>query len=95
MKTNKKNRKIGILKIAFMMLMLIGLSIPMQAQIFMVDEDAYSNRQPESDVNAVIPYHFVEIDQENSYAPLGEGFALLVAMGGVYALAKRRKAKAK
>ena len=95
MKTNKKNRKIGILKIAFMMLMLIGLAIPTQAQIFMVDEDACNNRQSESDINAVIPYHFVEIDQENSYAPLGEGLALLVAMGGAYALAKRRKPKAK
>ena len=91
----EKHRKTEILKKVSVLLMLIGLAIPMQAQIFMVDEDAYNNRQSESDVNAVIPYHFVEIDQENSYAPLGEGFALLVAMGGVYALAKRRKAKAK
>ena len=91
MKTNKKNRKIGILKIAFMMLMLIGLAIPTQAQVFMVDEDAYNNRQSESDINAVVPYHFVEIDQENNYAPLGDGLALLIGLGSAYALAKRKK----
>ena len=91
----EKHRKTEILKKVSVLLMLIGLAIPTQAQVFMVDEDAYNNRQSESDINAVIPYHFVEIDQENSYAPLGEGLALLVAMGGAYALAKRRKAKAK
>lgn len=87
----EKHRKTEILKKVSVLLMLIGLAVPVQAQIFMVDEDACNNRQPESDVNAVIPYHFVEIDQENNYAPLGDGLALLIGLGSAYALAKRMK----
>lgn len=77
------------------MLMLIGLAIPLHAQVFLVDEDEFNNRQLESDIDAVIPYHFIEIDQENSYAPLGEGVALFVGMGCAYVLAKRQKSEAK
>ncbi|MCQ2321184.1 MAG: hypothetical protein MJZ91_07635 [Bacteroidales bacterium] len=87
----EKHRKTEILKKVSVLLMLIGLAIPTQAQVFMVDEDAYNNRQSESDINAVVPYHFVEIDQENNYAPLGDGLALLIGLGSAYALAKRKK----
>lgn len=87
----EKHRKTEILKKVSVLLMLIGLAIPTQAQVFMVDEDVYNNRQSESDINAVVPYHFVEIDQENNYAPLGDGLALLIGLGSAYALAKRKK----
>lgn len=79
-------------KIFAILVMLLALAGPAQAQIFMVDFDTEENLRLE-DIDPslwpFIPGHDAEWDQ--GYAPVGSGAALLIGFGAAYLLAKRKK----
>ena len=75
--------------ITTLILLLAGAA---QAQVFTMTEE--ENDRAEGDMDAVlgrIPYHGVDYDQANDFAPVGEGMLLLTALGGCYLLGKRKK----
>ena len=75
--------------ITTLILLLAGAA---QAQVFTMTEE--ENDRAAGDMDAVlgrIPYHGVDYDQANDFAPVGEGMLLLTALGGCYLLGKRKK----
>ena len=82
-----KKRKYII--IAALLLLLAGTA---HAQVFMTnDDDNLRVEEGDMDVFGRIPYHGVDYDQANDYAPVGEGILLLSTLGGAYLLGKRKK----
>ncbi len=69
--------------------LLLTLAGPMRAQVFMLDGDE-NYREPEDPaVFADLPENFgLGVDW---YAPMGDGLALLAALGGAYFLKKKKK----
>lgn len=82
------NRRKHIIIVA--LLLLLASAAP--AQVFTTDEDV-NLRETAGDMDVLgrIPYHSVDYDQANAYAPAGEGIMLLTALGGAYLLGKRKK----
>lgn len=89
-----KNRtmKMPLVLIASMLL----LSMPLRSQVFMTHEDLEKDRsQKWEDAGLVVPIHERDFaDEEEDYAPLGSGIALLAALGGAYLLGKKCKEEA-
>lgn len=61
------------------------------AQVFTTDEEVNNRAAGDMEVLGRIPYHSVDYDQANDFAPVGEGILLLTALGGCYLLGKRKK----
>ena len=82
-------KKRNYITIAALLLLLAGTA---HAQVFTTDEDI-NLRETAGDMDVLgrIPYHSVDYDQANAYAPVGEGIMLLTALGGAYLLGKRKK----
>ena len=91
MRTNCK-RPLEMRKRLLAILMVTFLSVvPATAQIFL-DDESLTNRCGEIDeMGNIVPFHEVERDQANQFAPIGGGVFLLTALGGAYLLNKRRK----
>lgn len=91
MRTNSK-RPNEMKKRVFAILMVTFLSvIPATAQIFL-DDESLTNRCGEMDESGnIVPFHEVEWDQANQFAPTGSGILLLTVLGGAYLLGKNRK----
>ena len=72
------------------------LSMPLRSQVFMTHEDLEKDRsQKWEDAGLVVPIHERDFaDEEEDYAPLGSGIALLAALGGAYLLGKKCKEEA-
>ena len=71
--------------------LLLVLTNPTQAQVFLMDEDAGGNiRIPESEFTVPVPYQGTDLDE---YLPLGDGVLLLTALGGAYLLRKGKKSE--
>jgi hypothetical protein len=72
--------------------LLLTLALPMRAQVFTMEDDVDNPRVPgDLEEFGRIPYHNVDYDQANEFAPLGEGLLLLTALGGAYLLRKRKQ----
>lgn len=72
------------------LLLLLASTAP--AQVFMTeDDDNLRVEEGDMDVFGRIPYHGVDYDQANDYAPVGDGILLLGVLGGAYLLGKRKK----
>lgn len=72
--------------------LLLLIASAAQAQVFTTDDEL--NNRAGGDMDEVlgrIPYHGVDYDQANAFAPVGEGILLLTALGGCYLLGKKRK----
>ena len=84
--------KMPLVLIASMLL----LSMPLRSQVFMTHEDLEKDRsQKWEDAGLVVPIHERDFaDEEEDYAPLGSGIALLAALGGAYLLGKKCKEEA-
>ncbi len=70
-------------------LLLMAMASTSQAQVFMMDGDE-NYREPED------PQVFINLPQGYGlgvdwYTPVGDGIAVLAALGGAYLLGKRRK----
>lgn len=91
MRTNSK-RPNEMKKRVFAILMMTMLSVvPATAQIFL-DDESLTNRCGEMDeMGNIVPFHEVEWDQAEAFAPIGSGVLLLTVLGGAYLLGKRRK----
>ena len=75
--------------IAFAALMLC--MAPANAQIFILTDEEFANLNRTGKPNSIIvPTQGSDLDQ-TLYAPLGNGIALLAALGGAYLAGKRRK----
>lgn len=73
--------------------LLLVMTSPVQAQVFIMDEDVDGNiRLSESEFTVPVPYQGTDWDE---YLPLGDGVLLLTALGGAYLLRKRKDEKAK
>lgn len=74
------------------LLLLLASTAP--AQVFMTeDDDNLRVEEGDMDVFGRIPYHGVDYDQANDYAPVGEGIMLLTVLGGAYLLGRNRRNK--
>lgn len=74
------------------LLLLLASTAP--AQVFMTeDDDNLRVEEGDMDVFGRIPYHGVDYDQANAYAPVGEGIMLLTVLGGAYLLGRNRRNK--
>lgn len=74
------------------LLLLLASTAP--AQVFMTeDDDNLRVEEGDMDVFGRIPYHGVDYDQANAYAPVGEGIILLTVLGGAYLLGRNRRNK--
>ena len=74
------------------LLLLLASTAP--AQVFMTeDDDNLRVEAGDMDVFGRIPYHGVDYDQANDYAPVGEGIMLLTVLGGAYLLGRNRRNK--
>lgn len=72
------------------LLLLLASTAP--AQVFMTeDDDNLRVEEGDMDVFGRIPYHGVDYDQANAYAPVGEGMLVMTALGAVYLMKKRKK----
>ena len=80
-------KKIHITLLALFLL----LATAANAQVFTMAEEENNRAEGDMDVLGRIPYHGVDYDQANAFAPLGEGILLLTALGGCYLLGKRKK----
>lgn len=70
---------------------LLALSIPVKAQIFLMDDDMeHSMRVSYSQYDVPVPYQGGDSDQY-IYVPLSSGMTLLAGMGAAYLLRKKRK----
>lgn len=70
---------------------LLALSIPVKAQIFLLeDEHEHSQRVNHTEFNVPIPYQGDDSDQY-LYVPLGSGWLLLAGLGSAYLMGKKRK----
>ena len=79
-------------KIFAILVMLLALAGPTQAQVFMVDFDNGENIRLEDIDPELWPFilgHDAEWDQ--GYAPVSGGTALLIGFGAAYMLAKKKK----
>lgn len=87
-----KNRMENMMKRFITILgLLFILTNPVQAQVFIMDEDFEGNiRVSESEFVVPVPYQGGDLDE---YLPLGDGVLLLTALGGAYLLRKRKKSK--
>lgn len=80
-----KKRVFAILTMTFLMV------VPATAQIFL-DDESLTNRMGEMDeLGNIVPFHGVEWDQANQFAPIGGGVLLLTVLGGAYLLGKSHK----
>ena len=80
---NMRNRFIAIISL------LLFITAPMQAQVFIMDEDQGGNiRMGESEFVVPAPYQGTDFDE---YLPLDGGWLLLAGLGGAYLLKKRKK----
>ena len=71
--------------------LLLVMMCPVQAQVFIMDEDMDGNiRVGESEFVVPVPYQGTDWDE---YLPIGDGVLLLTALGGAYLLRKRKKSK--
>lgn len=71
--------------------LLLVMMCPVQAQVFIMDEDMEGNiRVGESEFVVPVPYQGTDWDE---YLPIGDGVLLLTALGGAYLLRKRKKSK--
>lgn len=64
---------------------------PATAQVFIMEEESNSNRDPE-EINGFygnVIYHGLSADQPN-WVPLGSGAMLLATLGGAYLIAKKK-----
>ncbi len=93
MRTNCK-RPNEMKKRVFAILMVAMLSVaPVTAQIFL-DDESLTNRCGEMDeLGNIVPFHGVEWDQAEGFAPTGSGILLLTVLGGAYLLGKGRKSE--
>ena len=74
------------------LLLLLASTAP--AQVFMTeDDDNLRVEEGDMDVFGRIPYHGVDYDQANAYAPVGEGIMLLTVLGGAYLVGRNRRNK--
>ncbi len=71
--------------------LLMAAILPARGQILTMDDEENFRTAGELEEWGRIPYHNVDYDQANAYAPLGEGIFLLGALGGAYLLKKKRK----
>lgn len=70
--------------------MLLAMASPLRAQIFIMDDEFEGKlRQNIPEENLWVP--ITALDSDQAFAPLGEGWLLLTALGGVYLLKKRKK----
>ena len=80
---NIRNRFIAIISL------LLFITTPIQAQVFIMDEDQGGNiRVEEMDFVIPVPYQAGDLDE---YIPIGEGLFLLSGLGTIYLLRKRKK----
>lgn len=71
--------------------LLLVMMCPVQAQVFIMDEDMEGNiRVGENEFVVPVPYQGTDWDE---YLPIGDGVMLLTALGGAYLLKKRKKSK--
>ncbi len=81
-------------KILLIFSLLITLTVPMRAQVFIMEEDEndrFRNVFGNGEWNNII-VHGSPYDQTN-FVPLGEGLLLLTALGGAYLLGKKKENK--
>jgi len=81
-------------KILTIFTLFLALAAPMHAQVFMVEDDNNPDRENVLDTYSEVIYHGSESDQIN-FAPLGQGLAVMTALGACYLLGKRRKSNRK
>lgn len=70
--------------------LVLALSLPASAQVFLDEEDKNTRIEEGMDIANMVPQHFVEWDQAD-YLPVGDGAMLLGLLGGAYLLGKKRK----
>lgn len=82
----KMKRKIAILTLALL------LAMAAKAQIFTMENEVNELRDPVPEPNGWVinPQNYNE--GTDSYTPIGNGIALLAALGGAYLMRKREKA---
>lgn len=74
-----------------MIIMLLFIAVPTQAQVFIMDEDQAGNIRVNDPTFALpVPYQGTSLD-EIYYSPLGSGWLLLAGFGGYYLLKKRKE----
>ena len=82
---NKIKRAIGLIAV------FAALSMPVSAQVFLLDMDENHRNGELNSPELSIIGHGLTQDQSNDYVPVGSGSLLLAAFGGVYLLGKRKK----
>lgn len=73
------------------MLFVVAFSTGLQAQVFVMSQDAGRTPSDPSNIEINVPIHFEEYDQYEDYVPLGGGLLTLTSLGLGYVLAKKRK----
>lgn len=76
-----------------MVVMLMAMAKPALPQILTMDQEENSRTAGDLDEWGRIPFHNVDYDQANAFAPIGEGIMLLALLGGTYLLGKRKENK--
>lgn len=96
----KQHRKHRISYIAKRFIIITALSCVMaspidigqaDAQIFIVTDEEYMNNNRTSVPNGMVPILPQGGQDDWIYAPIGDGVLLLLGLGGMYLLGKRRK----
>lgn len=78
-------------KLTLTIAMTFGLMLSVNAQVFMIDDDANNGRADAGEgVSVIVPIHGVEYDQTN-YTPLGGGTLLLAGLGVAYLMKKKHE----
>ena len=80
----KRNNIISVLLVVLFATMSFNRA---NAQIVLMDDDEYNNRNPVFTVVDITPDHNTTWD----YTPIGDGLWLLGCLGGAYLLGKRRR----
>ena len=80
-------------KLVLVLSVLLMVSAPLKAQVFIMDDEYEGNlRNGESmsdvDWDLLVPNQALDSDQ---YLPLGDGWLLLLGLGGAYLLKKRNR----
>lgn len=82
-------------KILTIFTLFLALAAPMHAQVFMVEDHNDPDRDGTVlDTYGDVIYHASQHDQIN-FAPLGQGLAVMTALGACYLLGKRMKSNRK
>lgn len=91
-KMNNKNLN-PMRRLMTLMAVVFALSATAHAQVFLLDEDSPRSGSSGEDVNAIIPIHFEQFDQENDdlFVPVGSGTLLLTGLCLGYGIAKKKK----